>query len=34
MLGYDVLKNLLARLTDRYGDGWSVETLKKSRFYI
>ena len=32
--GKAVLKNLSAKLTDRYGDGWSVETLDKCRkFY-
>ena len=30
--GKAVLKNLSARLTDKYGEGWSVETLKKCRF--
>lgn len=31
--GQAVLKNLSARLTDKYGEGWSVETLKKCRFF-
>ena len=32
--GKAVLKNLSARLTDKYGEGWSVETLDKCRkFY-
>ena len=32
--GKTVLKNLSVRLTDRYGQGWSVETLDKCRkFY-
>lgn len=32
--GKGVLKRLSERLTDRYGNGWSVETLKKCRkFY-
>lgn len=31
--GKAVLKNLSARLTDKYGEGWSVETLKKCRFF-
>lgn len=32
--GQAVLKNLSARLTDKYGEGWSVETLDKCRkFY-
>lgn len=33
--GQAVLKNLSARLTNKYGQGWSVETLKKCRlFYL
>ncbi len=33
--GQAVLKSLSARLTDKYGNGWSVETLKKCRlFYL
>lgn len=32
--GKAVLKNLSTRLTDKYGEGWSVETLKKCRFSI
>lgn len=32
--GKAVLKNLSIRLTDEYGEGWSVETLDKCRkFY-
>ena len=31
--GKAVLKNLSVRLTDKYGEGWSVETLKKCRFF-
>ncbi len=31
--GQAVLKNLSARLTNKYGEGWSVETLKKCRFF-
>ena len=32
--GKAVLKNLSIRLTDKYGEGWSVETLDKCRkFY-
>ncbi|MDY4160721.1 MAG: DUF1016 N-terminal domain-containing protein [Prevotella sp.] len=31
--GQTVLKNLSARLTNKYGQGWSVETLKKCRFF-
>lgn len=31
--GQAVLKNLSARLTNKYGQGWSVETLKKCRFF-
>ena len=31
--GKAVLKNLSTRLTDKYGEGWSVETLKKCRFF-
>lgn len=31
--GQTVLKNLSARLTERYGSGWSLETLKKCRFF-
>lgn len=32
--GQAVLKNLSARLTDKYGEGWSVETLDRCRkFY-
>ena len=32
--GKSVLKNLSAKLTDKYGEGWSVETLDKCRkFY-
>ena len=32
--GQAVLKNLSARLTDKYGDGWSVETLKLCRRFF
>ena len=33
--GKSVLKRLSARLTERYGNGWSVDTLEKSRkFFI
>lgn len=33
--GKGVLKRLSARLTERYGNGWSVDTLEKSRkFFI
>ena len=33
--GESVLKHLSARLTERYGNGWSVDTLEKSRrFFI
>ncbi|MBQ8009484.1 MAG: DUF1016 family protein [Bacteroidaceae bacterium] len=31
--GKAVLKNLSTRLTNKYGEGWSVETLKKCRFF-
>ena len=31
--GKQVLKELSARLTERFGDGWSEETLKKCRFF-
>ncbi|MBO5233679.1 MAG: DUF1016 family protein [Prevotella sp.] len=31
--GKAVLKNLSVRLTDKYGEGWSVETLKKCRLF-
>jgi len=31
--GGKVLKNLSQRLTERFGGGWSVETLKKCRFF-
>ena len=33
--GQAVLKNLSVRLTDKYGEGWSVENLKLCRrFYV
>ena len=33
--GQAVLKNLSARLTDKYGEGWSVDTLENCRkFYL
>ncbi|MCQ2296020.1 MAG: DUF1016 N-terminal domain-containing protein [Bacteroidales bacterium] len=33
--GKSVLKRLSARLSERYGNGWSVDTLEKSRkFFI
>ena len=32
--GQAVLKNLSARLTNKYGQGWSVETLKNADFSI
>ena len=32
--GQAVLKNLSARLTDKYGDGWSVENLKLCRRFF
>ncbi len=31
--GQTILKNLSVKLTEKYGDGWSVETLKKCRFF-
>lgn len=31
--GGQVIANLSARLTERFGDGWSVETLKKCRLF-
>ena len=31
--GKAVLKNLSNRLTERFGNGWSLETLKKYRFF-
>ena len=31
--GKAVLKNLSNRLTERFGNGWSLETLKKCRFF-
>lgn len=31
--GKQVLKNLSVRLTEKYGQGWSLETLKKCRFF-
>ena len=31
--GKQVLKDLSRRLTERFGDGWSVETLKKCRYF-
>ena len=31
--GEQVLKNLSNRLTEKYGEGWSLETLKKCRFF-
>ncbi|MBO4499102.1 MAG: hypothetical protein J5732_02480 [Bacteroidaceae bacterium] len=31
--GKQVLKELSVRLTERFGDGWSEETLKKCRFF-
>ena len=31
--GKQVLKELSARLIERFGEGWSVETLKKCRFF-
>ena len=31
--GKQVLKNLSNRLTEKYGEGWSLETLKKCRFF-
>lgn len=31
--GKKVLPNLSARLTDKFGDGWSLETLKKCRLF-
>lgn len=31
--GQAVLKNISARLTNKYGQGWSIETLKKCRFF-
>ena len=31
--GKQVLKDLSVRLTERFGDGWSEETLKKCRFF-
>lgn len=32
--GKAVLKELSARLTDRFGEGWSVETLDKCRMFF
>ena len=32
--GKQVLKNLSGRLTDRFGSGWSVETLKLCRRFF
>ena len=32
--GKAILKNLSKRLNDRYGRGWSVETLKKCRYFF
>lgn len=32
--GKAVLKDLSQRLTEKYGEGWSVETLKKCRFFF
>ncbi|MBQ3768623.1 MAG: hypothetical protein II866_06455 [Prevotella sp.] len=32
--GEQVLKNLSGRLTDRFGSGWSVETLKLCRRFF
>lgn len=32
--GQAVLKNLSACLTNKYGQGWSVETLKKCRMNL
>ena len=31
--GQQVLKNLSGRLTERFGSGWSLETLKNCRFF-
>lgn len=31
--GKSILKNLSKRLLDKYGTGWSVETLKKCRYF-
>lgn len=31
--GQQVLKNLSKRLTERFGAGWSLETLKNCRFF-
>ncbi len=31
--GRQVLKNLSVRLTERFGSGWSLETLKNCRFF-
>lgn len=32
--GKAILKNLSKRLNDRYGRGWSVETLKKMSLFL
>lgn len=31
--GKQVLQNLSARLTERFGDGWTVDTLKRCRYF-
>ncbi len=31
--GLSILKNLSIKLTDKFGNGWSLETLKKCRFF-
>ena len=31
--GQSILKNLSVKLTNRFGSGWSLETLKKCRFF-
>lgn len=31
--GKQILQNLSARLTERFGDGWTVDTLKRCRYF-
>ncbi len=32
--GKETIRNLSIRLTEKYGEGWSVETLKKCRYFF